>query len=439
MVDSDGRPVEEGDVGELIIGGVGLARYLDPPKDAEKYAAVPPLGWAAPTAAATSSGSRRRGWSSSAVPTTRSSSAAGGSSWARWTRRCWGCPVWPARPRRCARTAAGTRCWSATSPPPQEPARPGGRPGACAHAACRAGAAARRRRRRPHPDLGQGRPRRSPWPLERVGDAGRRRRRLPGTAGWLAQLWTARARVAVTGPTDDFFDDGGGSLSAAQLVSPAARALPGRHRRRRLREPAPGDLAEGLDEFARPWRRSAGTSRPTPRRARLVQGCSVAARLAARLRWLVWLARWATCGGERAGVLGCDGVLVVGAGRLAAAHHPARQDGDDGPGRPAAAAGPAPGTLPPRWQRASAAVVHRGARAAAGADNLPGAPWSPYYAAALGAAVGRDVDLHSMPPVTGLLVLGKGRAIEPEVDLSGHWLDGECCTSDASGWTRAPR
>lgn len=46
VVDSTGVPVAEGEIGELIIGGVGLARYLDPAKDAEKYA--PPmttLGW----------------------------------------------------------------------------------------------------------------------------------------------------------------------------------------------------------------------------------------------------------------------------------------------------------------------------------------------------------------------------------------------------------
>ena len=35
----------EGEIGELIIGGVGLARYLDPAKDAEKYAPMPSLGW----------------------------------------------------------------------------------------------------------------------------------------------------------------------------------------------------------------------------------------------------------------------------------------------------------------------------------------------------------------------------------------------------------
>ncbi|NUS50031.1 MAG: amino acid adenylation protein, partial [Nocardioidaceae bacterium] len=35
------------------------------------------------------------------------------------------------------------------------------------------------------------------------------------------------------------------------------------------------------------------------------------------------------------------------------------------------------------------------------------------------------VDLHSLPPVTGLLTLGDGCAVEPEVDLTGHWLDGD--------------
>ena len=31
--------------GELVIGGIGLARNLDPEKDAEKYAPMPSLGW----------------------------------------------------------------------------------------------------------------------------------------------------------------------------------------------------------------------------------------------------------------------------------------------------------------------------------------------------------------------------------------------------------
>ncbi len=48
-----------------------------------------------------------------------------------------------------------------------------------------------------------------------------------------------------------------------------------------------------------------------------------------------------------------------------------------------------------------------------------------WYAQWLGANIGRDVDLHSAPPVTGLLKIGKGASVEPEVDLAGHWLDGD--------------
>ena len=40
-----GRPVEWGQTGELVVGGVGLGRYLDPEKDAEKYTPLPSLGW----------------------------------------------------------------------------------------------------------------------------------------------------------------------------------------------------------------------------------------------------------------------------------------------------------------------------------------------------------------------------------------------------------
>ncbi len=59
-----------------------------------------------------------------------------------------------------------------------------------------------------------------------------------------------------------------------------------------------------------------------------------------------------------------------------------------------------------------------------GATSLTGA-WLERYARALGGKVGADVDLHSLPPVTGMLKLGRGAAVESEVDLSGHWLDGD--------------
>ncbi len=59
-----------------------------------------------------------------------------------------------------------------------------------------------------------------------------------------------------------------------------------------------------------------------------------------------------------------------------------------------------------------------------GATDLSGS-WLTHYARALGARIAPDVDLHSVPPVTGMLRLGRGSAVEPEVDLSGHWVDGD--------------
>ena len=45
VVDGAGEPVAMGESGELVIGGVGLARYLDAEKDAAKFAPLPSLGW----------------------------------------------------------------------------------------------------------------------------------------------------------------------------------------------------------------------------------------------------------------------------------------------------------------------------------------------------------------------------------------------------------
>ena len=60
-----------------------------------------------------------------------------------------------------------------------------------------------------------------------------------------------------------------------------------------------------------------------------------------------------------------------------------------------------------------------------GATGVSGASWTTRYARALGAKIGKDVDLHSAPPVTGLLKIGRGAAVAPEVDLGGYWVDGD--------------
>ncbi len=60
-----------------------------------------------------------------------------------------------------------------------------------------------------------------------------------------------------------------------------------------------------------------------------------------------------------------------------------------------------------------------------GAVRLSGAVLLPWYARLLGARIGPGTELHSVPPVTGLLRIGAGAAVEPEVDLMTHWLDGD--------------
>lgn len=93
VVDAEGEPVAEGEAGELIIGGVGLARYLDPAKDAEKYAAMPSLGWER----AYRSGDVVRNDPAGLVFAGRSDDqvklGGGGSSWARSTTSCSACPA----------------------------------------------------------------------------------------------------------------------------------------------------------------------------------------------------------------------------------------------------------------------------------------------------------------------------------------------------------
>jgi non-ribosomal peptide synthetase-like protein len=60
-----------------------------------------------------------------------------------------------------------------------------------------------------------------------------------------------------------------------------------------------------------------------------------------------------------------------------------------------------------------------------GLTGLVGTPLAAWYARLLGCRVGAGVQLHALPPVSGLSTLGDGCSVEPEVDLSGWWLDGD--------------
>ena len=253
VVDKEGRPVGLGEVGELVIGGVGLARYLDPDKDAEKYAPMPSLEWARAYRSGdlvrlehdglyfqgraddqVKVGGRRIELGEVDSALVNLPGVSGGAAAVRRTAS--GTPLlvgYVASADPTFDLADGPR------PPRRSPAR-------------RAGAAPGPARRAAHPHVGQGRPGRAA--VAAAGLSGHRRRPdLGGTMGWLAGLWRDVLGAVVDGPEADFFALGGGSLSAAQLVAALRQPLPAGDRRRPLRPPAAG-FAGRFPRRARPRR-----------------------------------------------------------------------------------------------------------------------------------------------------------------------------------------
>jgi non-ribosomal peptide synthetase-like protein len=265
-----------------------------------------------------------------------------------------------------------------------------------------------------------------PWPLPGTADDGPSD--LAGTAAWLAEHWTAVLGTEVRSVEADFFDHGGGSLSSARLVSLLRERYPtvtvaDIHTHPRLG--AQAELLETMDTAD--GSRIERTVRRIPRRTQLVQTAVSLVLLTVKgLQWLVGLATltellrlagladwsepvswWALAFGWLLFItpLGRMGLSAVAARTLLAGVQPGSY--------------PRGGSVQMRLWAAERFAD------AMGAITMAGAPWIIYYARMLGASVGTGVDLHSVPPVTGMLTIGSGASIEPEVDLSGYWIDGD--------------
>lgn len=427
VVDATGNRVADADVGELIIGGVGLARYLDPAKDAEKYAPMPSLGWdrayrSGDLVRLDPAGLLFQGRADDQVKV-------GG------------------RRIELGEVEAALQSLSAVSAATVVVQRSeAGIPLLVGYVAPAAGfdrqtARAELAHTLPAPlipllavldDLpvrtsGKVDKAALPWPLT---DTDARDSHLSGTAAWLAEQWVAVLGIHPADEDADFFQLGGGSLAAAQLVSRIrARApeftmtdvydLP---RLRQMADAVESEASE-LDDLPNTF----SVARPTPRIMQWVQTLAgVPLFIFAGLRWTVWLLTaswilrlfpgfdflpeaplWAI-------VLGLI-LFVTPFGRMATSAVIARL---------------LLGTLKPGDYPRGGGVHLRlwlAEQVAHQVDpvGLAGAPWVSYYARALGAKLGSDVDLHSLPPVTGMLEIADGAAIEPEVDLSGYWIDGD--------------
>ncbi|WBP91020.1 amino acid adenylation domain-containing protein [Kitasatospora cathayae] len=277
-----------------------------------------------------------------------------------------------------------------------------------------------------------------PWPLATTATAQAPAENLNGTAAWLAGQWE-RLLGTPCGRGDDFFALGGSSLTAARLVSELRTRHNGVSVADLYAHPVLGDLADYLDSLtpttpqgaAAPGPQATATAhprrpvRPTPPSAALWQTLMLLALFTlAGARWVIVLIAVDNLLGTHLSWAPHTSWWPVAAGALAFYSVPGRTL-LAAAGARLLTAGIRPGSHPRGGHvhlRLWAAERYTAMFATA---SLSGTPWAPRYARMLGCRVGKGVQLHTAPPVTGLARIGAGASLEPEADIAGWWLDGD--------------
>ncbi len=482
VVNPEGEPVAWGEVGELLIGGVGAARYLDPAKDAERFrhhAALPGgrsyrsgdlvradpdgLVFVGRADEQVKLGGRRIELGEidaalAALPGVRAAAAAvrdtpaGGQVLVGYLVLERTAEVDPAAPPRL-------RALLPAPTPPPDDAPPLPAPTAAARPEALAALRSLLLERLPSalvptltvlPELptktsGKVDRKALPWPLPTTdgpstGVPGTETDQLHGTAARLAEHWRALLGVPVRAESD-FFALGGTSLAAARLVALLRERHPGVSVADLYHRPRLGELALHLDagrpgNGSHPGNGSGDRAaaprtaaprrpvRPVPRRVGAYQAVVLTLlQTLAGVRWVLavaavddllgplpwtthtswWLlaAGWALLGSAPGrALIGAAGARLLTRGLRPGEH-------------------PRGGSAHLRLWTAERLV------AAFNAAAVLGTPFAPRYARMLGCDVGPGVQLHAMPPITGLARFGAGCSVEPEADLAGWWLDGD--------------
>ena len=238
-----------------------------------------------------------------------------------------------------------------------------------------------------------------------------------------ARGWTARrpgctssgptcSAPTSTDPGDDFFDLGGGSLTAAQLVSRLRSRFPEVTVADVYEHPTLGGLAAAARRDGQPRGDGephglAGPAQDPGRAGRVHRPAAHPDRAALAGVDRGRLRTWPRAGSGSG--LAADRVVVAGRARLAAPGQPARAGCcSPPPARARSCRGVGPGTYPRGGDATCGSGSPSASPTSSASLNLAGAPALKLYARVLGATVGRHVDLHSVPPVTGLLRLGDG-------------------------------
>ncbi|MET8752207.1 Pls/PosA family non-ribosomal peptide synthetase [Streptomyces sp. NPDC004667] len=422
VVDEAGEPVAYGEVGELVIAGAGLARYLDPVKDRERYRPSPALGvdrayrtgdlvkadpaglvFAGRADDQVKLGGRRVELGEIDAALSALPGVLGAASAVRETRAGGRVLVGyvvpgPGYGRERARDELIRRLPAALVPVlaevPELPTRTSGKVDRDS----------------------------LPWPLPAdTGPAAG----LTGTEARLADLWEDLLGTR-PGPADDFFALGGTSLGAARLASALRPGHPGISVADLYRRPVLRDMAAHADTLVA-GRAARPPVRPVPRRAGLVQllsqmvlfgvtglrgavalaGVDNVLGLLAPHAWTPYTPWWFVVTGWVV-LFSAPSRFVLGtvAARLLTR-------------------GVRPGVHPRGGRTHLRLWTAERVVAAFGVPALLGTPWAARYARALGCTAGPGAALHAMPPVTGLAEFGAGCSVEPEADVCGWWLDGD--------------
>ncbi|MFI1968435.1 amino acid adenylation protein [Streptomyces cinnamoneus] len=424
VVDEAGELVAHGAEGELVVAGVGVARYLDPVKDAERYRACVALDtdrayrtgdlvradpeglvFAGRADDQIKIGGRRLELGEidaalSALPGVLGAAAAVRTTPAGGRLLAGYVVPGPEYDREHARRLLTERLPAALVPVLAEvddlPTRTSGKVDRDA----------------------------LPWPLSAARPDEDDAEPLHGTAARLARLWE---ELLGTRPTagSDFVALGGTSLAAARMASALREHHPGVSVAALYRHPVLRDMAAHLDSLTpqaevrravRPLRRRTGAAQILVQTAlfgvaglRGLVGLAAADNVLGLLTPRAWAPHtswWLVLTGWLV-LLSAPSRFLLGA---AAARLLTR--------------GVAPGSYPRGGRVHLRLWAAERTVASFGVPALLGTPWATWYARSLGCVTGRNVSLHAMPPVTGLAEFGAGSAVEPEADISGWWLDG---------------
>jgi non-ribosomal peptide synthetase-like protein len=418
VVNDAGEPVALGDAGEMVIAGVGLARYLDPELDAERYGGLPALGWArayrsgdivreAPDGFQfvgrrddqVKIGGRRVELGEIEAQLNAVAGVCGASA-------------------ALQTTAAGNKILV------------GYVVGEVVADAVRAQVAEQLPDglvplvvvldRLPMTTAGKVDRRALPWPPPGAAEASRSS--LGATAAWLAERWAEQLGPAVRTADSDFFAMGGTSLLAAKLVSVLRERFPSAavadvYAHRRL-----GALAARLDQLGEARGAGAQELARRPLRFAALQLVGVFFLVAiASSQWIIaalvygdlvrgplphvdwaWLiAGWLALSSP----LGRTGLVLLAKFVLLPDLRPGRYSRYS-------------------WFACRMWFVQRLAEVCR-LGRVAGTPWASRYARLVGAGVGSGAHLRSVPPPTSLVQIGAGATLERDVDMHGWWIDGQ--------------